>query len=268
MTTDTIVPLKEIKRQDLEEFIDGSAFFANPSGLTSAFEKVIETIHMETKGLARSLFEIHRCLLLKHVTSLSLSEEEMAISQYVEDLLVEFFNFPPKYFWEKSVSQVEKRYYRRFYDGDSSKLDSLIDTLSLENEQDIDKRKVERIVRDLPKKVRPSNVYVMKRDDGIFKIGRSINVYQRISEHNADYKQKFLPIMSFFVIDGMLFEQIALSMTECRFFKEGHRRELRRMSNEDLHVFIDRFSVVCETTYKTYFSSSLDIVFEEANDGI
>jgi hypothetical protein len=95
-------------------------------------------------------------------------------------------------------------------------------------------------------KQRPGFVYIMRRDDGIIKIGRSVNIEKRLKQHIADYGHKFAVIETFAVPDTIAFEYLALSMTANHSFSEPHRNELRFMSDKDIETFRVTFTTICK----------------------
>jgi hypothetical protein len=95
-------------------------------------------------------------------------------------------------------------------------------------------------------KQRPGFVYIMKRDDGIVKIGRSIDTEKRLKQHVTDYGCKFSIIETFVVPDAITFEYLALSMTTHCAFLEPHRNELRSMSDEEIAKFRATFIEICK----------------------
>lgn len=95
-------------------------------------------------------------------------------------------------------------------------------------------------------KQRPGFIYIMRRDDGVIKIGRSINVENRLKQHETDYERKFTIIETFVVPDTITFEYLALSMTVDYYFLEPHRNELRSMSNHEIDKFRTVFTAICK----------------------
>jgi len=85
-------------------------------------------------------------------------------------------------------------------------------------------------------------VYVLKRNDGILKIGRTRNLRNRIQAHNADYGATFDPVTAWVVPDAESYEHQALGLTSRYAYCEGNRRELRRMSESELSQFILDFT--------------------------
>ena len=91
----------------------------------------------------------------------------------------------------------------------------------------------------------PGFVYVMRRDDGIIKLGKTINTTQRRKAHQRDYNQRFRIIKRFAVADQSAFERLALRMTEEYRYTEGNRQELRQMNNKQLSAFLSEFLLIC-----------------------
>lgn len=103
------------------------------------------------------------------------------------------------------------------------------------------------IIKEIP--ITPSSllnpcefIYVLRREDGIIKIGRTGDIDSRIHAHEKDYNAKFSILASWVVFDSEAYEKIALSMTGRFAYSEGNRRELRQMNNDDLSGFILDFS--------------------------
>jgi predicted GIY-YIG superfamily endonuclease len=90
--------------------------------------------------------------------------------------------------------------------------------------------------------VGPGFIYVMRRADGVYKIGRSTDPTARLSEHIQDYKQEFKLIEWFPVSDMAVYEQLALRMTrQYAYRKEAGRKELRKMTKHQLNQFVVEF---------------------------
>jgi predicted GIY-YIG superfamily endonuclease len=88
----------------------------------------------------------------------------------------------------------------------------------------------------------PGFVYVMRRTDGIYKLGRAIDPLQRLQDHQSTYKQDFKLVRCFAVPDMVAFERAALSMTKLYAYKkEVGRKELRKMTKKQLHHFLMEF---------------------------
>lgn len=88
-------------------------------------------------------------------------------------------------------------------------------------------------------------VYVLRREDGIYKIGRSADVDRRVKEHVKDYRQDFAIANRFAVWDVYLFEKLALLYTERYSYTEGGRDELRKMDDAELRAFLVWFTDAC-----------------------
>jgi hypothetical protein len=85
-------------------------------------------------------------------------------------------------------------------------------------------------------------IYIIRRSDGILKFGKAQRLSSRITEHQRDYKSKFNAVASWVVPDMDCFESLALSLTKRYSYREGNRRELREMSQEELSKFILTFT--------------------------
>jgi predicted GIY-YIG superfamily endonuclease len=91
----------------------------------------------------------------------------------------------------------------------------------------------------------PGFVYVMKRDDGIYKIGRTIDTSKRLKAHKADYGKNFELIKKFTVPNARHFETKALALTREYMYLEDGRRELREMDDLELEIFLAEFMTIC-----------------------
>lgn len=115
-----------------------------------------------------------------------------------------------------------------------------IETVEVEKE-------VERII-EIEKRVfvRPDSscgvIYIMRRSDGVLKFGKAHRLSERLRQHQNDYQTDFHVISSWVVPDVDDFETVALSLTKRYKHKEGHRRELRQMSESELNKFILEFT--------------------------
>lgn len=85
-------------------------------------------------------------------------------------------------------------------------------------------------------------IYIMRREDGILKFGKSRRLKKRLKAHRNDYKSHFDIISSWVVPDMDRFEAIALSLTKDYFYPEAQRRELRQMTEAQLTQFILDFT--------------------------
>lgn len=83
----------------------------------------------------------------------------------------------------------------------------------------------------LPWERRGNCIYILRRDDGTIKIGRTNNLLRRMSEHEADYNQSFTLIFHWETDRPYALESLALTITDRHFFREGQRRELRKLSH-------------------------------------
>lgn len=91
----------------------------------------------------------------------------------------------------------------------------------------------------------PGYVYVLKREDGILKIGKAINVESRLRSHEKSYGQRFTVVQVYNVPDMVTFEKLALLMTRRYKHEEGNRRELRKMTQSQLNDFHSFFDNLC-----------------------
>lgn len=101
------------------------------------------------------------------------------------------------------------------------------------------------IVKGLTIGTNPGYIYVMRRQDGVIKIGRTNNTKRRLSQHIKDYKTQFRLIHRFVVPDTVQFEKLALGITGQFAYRESGRIELRKMSNDELKEFIGLFQWCC-----------------------
>lgn len=87
-------------------------------------------------------------------------------------------------------------------------------------------------------------VYVVKlEENGLYKIGRTIHIEERLRGLRDKYKQLCTPVHMFWVPDQYIFEQLALSMTEqYRPSSKDERSELRAMTEQELASFVAEFS--------------------------
>lgn len=220
---------------------------ADINTLNDASEYIDKTF--STIGL--SLLDIHKVLMLKHVQFLSLSKEEIAIGKYIEDLLINQFGCSSEYFDRNSIRKIERRYFNDArYFNKQDELKSLIRALRINKE--VSDCQIFDTIKDMIEAIntpRPGYIYVMRREDGILKFGRAIKILQRLHDHEKDYNQKFYITRSFFAPDMILFEHIALSITDLCFHTEGNRRELRQMSGNQFNIFVQRFQKLCKIAF-------------------
>lgn len=88
----------------------------------------------------------------------------------------------------------------------------------------------------------PGFIYVMRRADGVYKLGRAIDPTRRLLDHQSAYKQDFKLVRCFAVSDMVAFERAALSMTKLYAYKkEAGRKELRKMTKKQLYHFLAEF---------------------------
>ncbi len=111
-------------------------------------------------------------------------------------------------------------------------------------------------VQVLPQKIAtPPNglgaIYVLRRRDGVCKVGRSVDLRRRIADHAKDYEQGFDVAAAWVVPNAELYERIALHLTRAYTFAEGKRKELRQMTQEQLNEFIILFTVEVSYGFQT-----------------
>lgn len=98
-----------------------------------------------------------------------------------------------------------------------------------------------------PTQFSPGFIYIMRRSDGVYKFGKSTDPIRRQVEHIEDYEKGFEIIKLFAVSNMTVFEQLALRMTKQYFYrKEQGRKELRRMSRQQVADFIKEFERAIE----------------------
>jgi len=88
-------------------------------------------------------------------------------------------------------------------------------------------------------------IYLMQRDDGIYKIGRTNNVHRRLQDLQKEYDQQFTLVQAFVVPDQYEFENVALAMTEQFHFADAEHGELREMTDEQVEQFLAKFAEYC-----------------------
>jgi len=89
-------------------------------------------------------------------------------------------------------------------------------------------------------------VYLLQREDGIYKIGRTDNLKKRLDELKENYKQGFTIIKAWYVKDSIEYEKYALQITkEYKYFEET-RKELRKMTPIEYNLFILVFDRIVE----------------------
>lgn len=95
----------------------------------------------------------------------------------------------------------------------------------------------------------PGFIYIMRRSDGVYKFGKSVNPIKRQAEHSGDYEKGFEIIRLFAVSNMTVFEQLALKMTiQYSYRKEQGRKELRRMTKRQVGAFTVEFESVIRKT--------------------
>lgn len=85
-------------------------------------------------------------------------------------------------------------------------------------------------------------IYILRRDDGILKFGKTRNLQGRLVAHKADYKAGFKIVNSWVVPDLSQFETVALNLTQKYHYHEGNRRELRQIPDVELNQFVLDFT--------------------------
>ena len=83
-------------------------------------------------------------------------------------------------------------------------------------------------------------IYLLQRKDGIFKIGKTTNLKQRLKALRLDYKQPFRVVKVWDVDNQDESEIMALSATKHLEFKEGLRRELRQGNETKIIELVDQ----------------------------
>lgn len=85
-------------------------------------------------------------------------------------------------------------------------------------------------------------IYIIKREDGIYKIGRTNSIQRRLTEHLKDYNKKMKIIYFWPVVSPILSEKEILSLSKKYKYKEKRRLELRKMNRLQLYFLIMSFS--------------------------
>jgi hypothetical protein len=85
-------------------------------------------------------------------------------------------------------------------------------------------------------------VYLLRRSDGILKIGCTIDLSARIVALRRDYETGFALVRAWAVRDRYTSERIALEMTKQFHYSEGRRLELRKMNRLQVKSFIRSFT--------------------------
>lgn len=101
------------------------------------------------------------------------------------------------------------------------------------------------IVSALSIRTSPGYIYVMRREDGVFKVGRTNDTERRLAQHRSDYKAQFELICRFVVPDVFQFEHLALRLTSKFSYAEEGRNELRKMTVSELEDFVLLFHRCC-----------------------
>lgn len=77
-------------------------------------------------------------------------------------------------------------------------------------------------------------IYILKRSDGIYKLGRTNDLERRLFEHIEDYQMDFCLEYFWSIQYPRQAERRILSLSSGMIYKEGNRLELRKMSTIDL----------------------------------
>lgn len=101
------------------------------------------------------------------------------------------------------------------------------------------------IVSAISIRTSPGFIYVMRREDGVFKVGRTNDTERRLAQHRSDYKAQFELICRFVVPDVFQFEHLALRLTNQFSYAEEGRNELRKMTDSELEDFVLLFHRCC-----------------------
>lgn len=127
------------------------------------------------------------------------------------------------------------------------KLDGIIQAEQAEKEQHAKQRTIMLLGQFNARANQAGFVYVMRRADGIYKIGHSGDVERRLSEHRGSYAAEFRLVKRFVAPDKIAFEKLALAMTKDYHHHEVGRTELRRMSDMEMEQFLAEFYNICVT---------------------
>jgi len=92
----------------------------------------------------------------------------------------------------------------------------------------------------------PGYVYIMRREDGVYKVGCTDNVKRRIKAHEADYGVGFDNVRFWLVPNKVEYEKRALKLTRRYAYWEGKRRELRQMTDSQLLKFVKTFGRIVQ----------------------
>lgn len=85
-------------------------------------------------------------------------------------------------------------------------------------------------------------IYIMRRQDGILKFGKTQNLRRRFKNHCKDYEQGFSLVTSWIVPDLEKYEKDILRMSQAHRHEESTRLELRRMTDNQLTELIFNFT--------------------------
>jgi hypothetical protein len=96
-----------------------------------------------------------------------------------------------------------------------------------------------------PFRIEPDGyIYLIKRKDGIYKIGKTRHPQERLSEHNKTWTG--CQIISLWQVPNMeLYEKKALKITQPFFYQENGHQELRAMTLQQVVVFQIIFGELC-----------------------
>lgn len=114
--------------------------------------------------------------------------------------------------------------------------------LMLEKWSEKEREKPEVVYMQPPKPKSLGVIYIIRREDGVLKIGKTTSLKDRISKHQADYRSRFNIVSSWVVPDMGEYERLALRLSSSFHYSENNRRELRRMSEAELNRFILDFT--------------------------
>jgi hypothetical protein len=103
-----------------------------------------------------------------------------------------------------------------------------------------------RLVENAAPSHKPGFIYLIRRSDGVMKLGCTNDLDRRIQFHETDYGMEFEIVRAWLVPDKSLYEIKALGLTGKFQYVEDDRKELRQMSDGDLARFIMTFDNVVE----------------------
>lgn len=85
-------------------------------------------------------------------------------------------------------------------------------------------------------------IYIMRREDGVLKFGKTQNLRRRFKDHCKNYEAGFNLVTSWAVPELDKFEKDILVMSEPYKYIEGQRQELRQMTDQQLTELIFNFT--------------------------